>query len=386
MRRKASYLAGIAALACSISSPAFAQDTSSGADVESEAGVGDIVVTARKRQESSNSVGMSVSAISGDALVQQGVTNASDLVKLVPGFNYTRGSYGGNVFTIRGIGFNESTLAAAPTVSTYVDEVPLAYSIMTKGASFDLERVEVLKGPQGTLFGQNSTGGAINYVARKPTTSLEAGFNLTVGRFSQVDTEAYISGPITDTLRARLAIRKEYAEPWQISNTRPTDRLGRNDKVMARAIVEWDASERLKLALNANGWQDRSDSQAGQLIGVYSARAPAILRSQPISPNNNRAADWGSKRYDNHDDFYQASLRADYEATDDITVTSLTSYSDLKRNSLIDADGTPIENFEVLNQGDIESFSQEPVVIVISQKLLEDLLGVIHRLRHRAPP
>lgn len=71
---------------------------------------------------------------------------------------------------------------------------------------YDLERVEVLKGPQGTLFGQNSTGGAINYVAAKPTQSLEAGFDLDYGRFNEVHSSAFISGPVSDTLGVRLAI------------------------------------------------------------------------------------------------------------------------------------------------------------------------------------
>jgi hypothetical protein len=176
---------------------------------EEPAGVGDIVVTARKKQESSNSIGMSINALTGDTLAKQGILNTADLVKAVPGFNYTRSTYGTPVYTLRGVGFNETTLAAAPPVSVYVDEVPLPYSVMAQGAALDVQRVEVLKGPQGTLFGQNSTGGAINYIAAKPTKTLQAGADASFGRFDSFTGSAFLSGPITDTLRGRIAIRRD---------------------------------------------------------------------------------------------------------------------------------------------------------------------------------
>ncbi len=355
------------AVAQSVSGTAAQQDGPATATVSATAspepekmGPGDIVVTARKRLENSNKVGMSISAMTGDTLAQQGITSVADLVKAVPGFNYTRSAYGAPIYTLRGIGFNETSLAAAPTVSVYVDEVPLPYSIMTEGAALDVQRVEVLKGPQGTLFGQNSTGGAINYIAAKPTKSLEAGFDLTVGRFDEVDTTAYISAPINDRLRFRLAIAKQYSGPWQISDSRPNDRLGKTDKFQGRLLVDWDATDRLSFELNANGWKDQSDAQAGQYVGVISAKAPADVKAQPISPNNARAADWdpGTNFYI-HDNFWQTSLRGTYDFGNDITLTSITAYEKLTRNAYVDADGTPLQNFAALNTGFIKSFSQE---------------------------
>lgn len=98
------------------------------ADAAPEPGVGDIVVTARKRLERSNDVGMSISALTGDSLIERGITTPEQLVKVVPGFTYSRSTYGSPVYTLRGIGFNESSLAVAPAVSAYVDEVPLPFS------------------------------------------------------------------------------------------------------------------------------------------------------------------------------------------------------------------------------------------------------------------
>jgi outer membrane receptor protein involved in Fe transport len=350
----------LASIAFATGAYAQSPSTSSEAADEPTLGVGEIVVTARKRLESSNTVGMSISALSGDALRQQGITSTDQLVKVVPGFNYTRTAYGTPVFTIRGIGFNETTLAAAPTVSVYVDEVPLPYSLMAQGVSLDVQRVEVLKGPQGTLFGQNSTGGAINYIAAKPTDKLEAGFDLTAGRFDEVDASGYLSGPITSNLRARLAVRKEYGGAWQQSASRPGDTMGKTDRVQARLLLDWDATDRLSFELNANGWKDRSDPQAAQFVGLLGNRAPAVFQAQPLTIGSDRTADWDAGQdFYVHDTFWQTALRANYELDDNTTLTSISAYDHFDRGTYVDADGTPVQNFAVLNEGYIRTFSQE---------------------------
>lgn len=142
------------------------------------AAIEEVVVTAEKRSESISDVGLSISAATGNQLQALGVTDTADLVKVAPGLVFTPSQNGTPLYSLRGVGFNDYTLGASPAVSVYVDEVPLAYSAFTKGATLDLERVEVLKGPQGLLFGQNSTGGAINYVAAKPTKEFQAGIRV----------------------------------------------------------------------------------------------------------------------------------------------------------------------------------------------------------------
>ncbi len=159
----------------------------------------DIVVTAQKRSENINSVGMSIQAATGRDLIRLGVTNTADLTKIVSGFNYTLTQYGTPVFTIRGVGFQDTSLAASPTVSVYRDEIPIPFAIETAGAALDVERVEVLKGPQGTLFGANATGGAVNYIANKPTDHPAEGFDASIGRFGRIDLQGYISGPLSET-------------------------------------------------------------------------------------------------------------------------------------------------------------------------------------------
>ena len=143
---------------------------------------------------------------------------------------------------------------------------------MAEGASLDVERVEVLKGPQGTLFGQNSTGGAINYIAAKPTDTLKGGFNLTYGRFNEVDADGYVSGPITDGLTFRLAARHEYRDDWQTNN--------RADDTSGRARLQRGSPAR-RLEAFESASRSSSTSTAGAIAPTPSRpRLAAICRSR----------------------------------------------------------------------------------------------------------
>src|SRR5688572_4974461 len=270
MNRQSLALCGVSAAAVLLAAgPVHAQTTPAAQadnaaararDAQASATVQELIVTAQKREESINDVPMSVTAASGETLTELGVTDTSQLVKIVPGFNYTPSYYGTPVFSIRGVGFLDTSLAASPTVSVYVDEAPLPYSIMTLGATLDLERVEVLKGPQGTLFGMNATGGAINYVAGKPTETLQAGFTGSYGRFNTVDLQGFVSGPITETLSGRLAVRMLRSGDWQRSYTR-NDSVGEQDLINGRASLLWQPADRFRALLTLSAWQDRGETQ-----------------------------------------------------------------------------------------------------------------------------
>ncbi|MGJ3626896.1 TonB-dependent receptor plug domain-containing protein [Sphingomonas sp. MMS24-JH45] len=139
--------------------------------------IGDIVVTAQRREELLSRVGITVAAVGSQELQQRGINNPQDLVKLVPGFQATT-TYGGNpVYTLRGIGFNTRNASSTSPVGIYQDEAGDRLSIHVARPAHDLERVEVLKGPQGTLYGRNATGGLVNYVSAKPTDTLQGGLN-----------------------------------------------------------------------------------------------------------------------------------------------------------------------------------------------------------------
>jgi iron complex outermembrane receptor protein len=361
---RTALLIGASAAAFAIS-PVHAQVAEpEAADANQTDGLQDIIVTAQKREESSSKVGLSIVSVSGDALQQRQVTSADDLGRVVPGFTYANSAFNVPVYSIRGVGFNDNALGASPTVSVYLDQVALPYTAMTQGATLDVERLEVLKGPQGTLFGQNSTAGAINYIARKPTADFEAGGSLSYGRFDYARVEGYVSGPLSSIVRARLAASREISGDWQKSITRD-DTLGSTNRGAARLLLDWDATPDLKFTLNLNGWFDKSDSQAGQLVDVEFGNAVpanqlAIVRDAPRAPKTPRAAEWTpGTDYEGDNWFYQTSLRADWSLGDFATLTSITAYNRFRTRGYSDIDGIDSENGEVGFDGSIRAFNEE---------------------------
>jgi len=353
------------ALACSSEAHAQAKTekgVSAAASASSATETGDIIVTAQKRSERIQDVPLSITAASGEQLRSRGVTTVEDLGKLVPGFTSTKSSLGAPIYFIRGVGFYDDSLGVSPAVMTYVDQVPLPLAPMARGAILDLERVEVLKGPQGTLFGQNTTGGAVNYIAARPTDEFHAGVELTGARFGDVEGEGYISGPLTNTLKARLAVRGERADGWQQGYT-VDETLGRKRFVNGRLLVDWEASSALRFKFSATGWKDTSDTQAPQLINVVrqgDLPTEFPLSTFPQPPKDNRAA-----AFDPHGNFrqnnwlYQFALRGDLDLGHDFTLTSQSSFARYHRDAPFDQDGTTYPATIVQVIGRVTTVAQE---------------------------
>ena len=341
--------------------PAPASDAAAAGSGRPEVG-GEIIVTANKRAQNINDVGLAITALSGNDLVQKGITSSQDLAKVVPAFTVAAAADGTPVYTLRGVGFNSSNLGAQPTVSIYNDQAALAYGPMTQGPLFDLERLEVLKGPQGTLFGQNSTGGAINYIAAKPTSETQAGVNLSYGRFNDFRGEAFISGAVTGNMNARLAVFGERSDGWQYNYTR-RDKIGKTSKVAARFQLDWNPTDRLKIAINLNTWVDHSDNQIPQFLQAsprVASQASPQLFTQPAAPRNDRAADWDPNHsFERNNRFGQAVIRADYSLSDQFTLTSLSNYTYVRIKSPFDNDGTQYSFGYVTTSGHVEAFQQE---------------------------
>ena len=367
------------ALPASPSASAPAQ-TDAGADLL------EIVVTAQKRSQSISSVGETITALSGTQLTDRGISSVADLVKAVPGFVYTPTAYGTPVFVLRGVGVYESGFGTSPAVAIYNDEIPVPYPLMQQGLGLDLQRVEVLKGPQGTLFGENSTGGAINYIAAKPSDTLQYGGSLTGVRFGEVDGDLYASGPIADTLKARIAVAASNGGAWQQSASRPGDTLGTKNFYQGRLLLDWDPTDALSLKFNVNGFLDKSQNQAPQLKSFPASlldpalpypqahyagnpnvpndiyTGPVTAATTPrVAPDDNRIADWssdwGGDRRDNG--YVQGSMRVDYKLNDEVALTSISAVNHIDVKSYLPESGTgiPIEN--ILSYGSITALNEE---------------------------
>jgi iron complex outermembrane recepter protein len=413
MRLDALARASVSLCLCLFFATANAQPAPAGGSTAGRV-IEEIIVTAQKREENINEVGMSIQAATGDRLIELGITETADLYKVVTGFNSNVTYYGTQIYTIRGVGFQDTALASSPTVSVYLDEMPLPFSVMTQGLTLDLQRVEALKGPQGTLFGQNATGGAVNYIANKPTDTFEAGFDASYGRFNAMDVSGFVSGPITATLGYRVAARTLQSDGWQKTYVRDAElapdpywtkagvsyrrdnKAGDQDFYSGRAALQWNPGDRLGALLTLSGFIDKGDSQRPQLYGFATLNPintlNPLIANYPLAPRNNRAAEWGpcvnvsggspdnvtgdidpdgeaenlsNRLYENcksaakDNDYWSATLRVDYELTEDLTLTSLSSYGKFTRDQRLESDGTFYQDYESYQKGFLKAFFQE---------------------------
>lgn len=329
----------------------------------SQASIEEIIVTANKRQQSLSDVGLTIDVFSQEVLKKRRISTLADFAAATPGLTYAPSAGNTPIYTLRGVGFNESTLGVYPAVSVYIDEAPLTFPVLSGLSAFDLERVEVLKGPQGILFGQNSTGGAINYIAAKPTEELSGSASLTYGRFDLTEFEGFVSGPLAENVTSRVAAKARYQDNWQKSHITGQEN-GEEDQIAVRWLTDWDMTESVRLSTNLNGWRDQSDPQQMQLTAVI-PQTPSSVK-QPIldatfPDNNARSSDWNPERAPELDrELWQGVIRLEADLTDNLMLTSLSSFIDFEQSQITEFDGTSARSQEFSrSNGDIRAFSQE---------------------------
>lgn len=348
----------------------------------------EIVVTATKRAQSVNDVPMTVQAFSGDELKNNGITNASELIQVVPGLTFALSPTNTPIFTMRGVGFNTSVLSSTSTIGLYVDELAYAYPYMTNGALFDIERIEVLKGPQGTLYGRNTTGGLVNFITNKPSDDLDGGLGVELGDFETTNIEGFLNLPISAGAALRLAGRYDRrGEGYQESVSRPGDKNGEKETLSLRANLRWDATDSLSVLLTTNFWQDSSDSVAGQIVGLNLDQPPFVnpaVSALQLDRNwRNDAADWdpGSGPFglglESDSAFVSVAARVDYQLSNSLSLVSLTGFNNVDRIDGNDFDGSAEEIFYLHSDGEIESFSQE-LRLVGSGERIEYIVGAYY--------
>lgn len=276
--------------AIALASPAIAQDAVPAGSVEAAGGAesgaeqdavgAEIIVTAQRRAERLVDVPISIAAISGDALATAGVNAVDDLTRLTPGVLINR--VGGYLQpTVRGVGTNATGPGADPNVALYVDGV---YMPSQTGNFFDLpnvERVEVLKGPQGTLFGRNATGGAILITTREPSFAPTMLANISYGRFNEVKSSAYVSTGLTDTVAIDLAGVYRTSDGW-IKDIRTGAKRNAQHSGDIRGKILVKPSDRLKFTLAAsyNETSDPTGLAQAAINGVSRGQLAGAIRTE----------------------------------------------------------------------------------------------------------
>lgn len=235
-----------------------------------------IEVRSQKRVESLQDVPVSVYTMDGAMLTENSISQMEELSAYVPNFSVTKSGQGYNIY-MRGLG-SGANQGFEQTVGTYVDGIYRGRGILMRSAFVDLEMVEVLRGPQSTLFGMNTTAGALNLTTRNPTDLFEAG--ITTSYFTEgdkVDVEGYLSGPLTDTLNARLVAKYENDQGY-IYNAATDDTMPARESVVARLTLDWQPTDRFNANLKL---QFDDDSTEGRPLVVV-AEPALITANDPV--------------------------------------------------------------------------------------------------------
>lgn len=296
--RKVGLLMGSAFIAMAGQAPVWAQDTQTevtpaSAEEDAQARLGTVVVTASRREESLQDVPIAVSAYDGDSLQDAQIDSLTDLASTTPNVQISGAYTNGNI-SIRGIGNAQVNAGAESGVAVHVDGAYLAQPLLTLSTFLDVQRVEILRGPQGTLFGRNATGGAVNIIPNTPTEELEYGFNAAIGIDpDEFRSTAYLSGPLneTNTLLGRAAYQQTQNKGYTRNDALAgPDYLDDQSTFSTRGQLEWRPSGAFSSRL-AVDYQSAADSgPAAFLVGTPDPMQPLpdALVGLPIGDPDDR--------------------------------------------------------------------------------------------------
>ena len=364
----------LAAVSLSTASAAIAQDAA-----DDGTAIQEIVVTAQKRQQSGQDVGIALSVVSADALAQRNVTSVTDLTGLVPNVQANFGA-GQVAFNVRGIGTNEFSANFDSPVALNVDEVYLSKNFMSGLLLFDIDRVEALKGPQGTLFGRNATGGTVNFFTRGPTDTLGAGGTVSYDNYQTIRAEAYVSGPLGEGLSARLSGMYVDQNKGFYRNLTLGRREGFEKKWALRGQIKWTDGVTTAL-LSLTGGEQHGELQPYEGVGIFTPASVAAGAPVFCAPYVNgtvrgdsagcvRGTDAGFPGDNNpytstnnlshkvRNKSQGATLRIEHDFGSS-ALTSLTSYQFAHRKQREDSDGSPVSTVDVQYDNRIRQLSQE---------------------------
>ncbi|MGH6696972.1 TonB-dependent receptor [Sphingopyxis sp.] len=310
-------------------------------------------MTARRRVENAQDVPISAQGFSGEAIQSRGMDTAAELTRLVPGLSFA-GSYETvPKITIRGVGTNEFAANVNPAVGLYVDEVYQGLATGQNFQLFDLERVEVLRGPQGTLFGKNSTGGAIQYFTRNPTADFEGRIEAGTGSFGLFETEAMLNIPVDEGIGLRVSgVVRKRGGYWK--NLFLGTKDGDYDRWGLRAKLRIEPSATSEIVLKVAAGEADDDLRRSRQVGTLPSGADL---TGYVAPKTFWQGDSNLRTYDKLKTLNIALMgKVDFGA---VTLTSVTGYDRVRRNALEDIDESPFELARSTYPSFGKSFSQE---------------------------
>ena len=328
----------------------------------------EILVTAQKRPQNLMDVGISVAVAGAQQLRERRITAVTDISLFTPNASVKEFIPGlMPIITIRGVGLNDFNAANNPATGVYIDEVSLSSLALLSSDFFDLERMEVLKGPQGTLYGRNSTAGALNIVTAKPDMD-EFGARLSAGaaNYDTLELEGMLNTPVSDNAALRVAVKGIDQGEGYWDNEANGKNFGQREVLIGRGQLRWRALDNTEILLKLEKQRNRSELGSAEFFGALPGPDSSDCPGQPECTNFLGYSDtngdpwrgaWSVDPEYNLDQLI-ASARVDVDFQFG-TLTSVTGYIDFERDYQSDVDASPDPILDFIDSDEVEQFSQE---------------------------
>ncbi|MEQ1539126.1 MAG: TonB-dependent receptor [Sphingorhabdus sp.] len=312
-------LFGATALALGFSVPSFAQDAA-----EEEVDTNEIIVTAQKREENLQDIPLAVSVVGGDAIANSGGITLENAQYLVPSLNFRKsGTTLNQALFLRGVGTINFSIAAEPSVAAVLDGVVLSRAGEGFTDLFDVERIEVLRGPQGTLFGKNASAGVVSIVTKRPTNEFEAEVEAGYFTKSEYRGRATVNLPLGDSIRSRVTgFYSNY--DGNISNLTTGNKVNGFKHYGVRGVIEADLGETVQLTFRGD-WRKAKDDCCSEIIGTTPSNAAALALSGTMISGDETRRIAQNLVTATEEESWGLSMQADIELGSH-TLTSITSY------------------------------------------------------------
>lgn len=359
--------ASTAALAAMSSAGALAQEVDETQARRSS--LDEIVVSARRFEESAQDAPLSVNVMDDESLRKQGIVRVKDVVQISPGTAFIRFNKLQDEYSMRGISSQTEGTSGDSSVQTIVDNVVISKDFMKNPEIFDVARIEVLRGPQGTSFGRNASAGLVHIVTSRPTREFEYGLTAEAGSHGLYATDGFVSGPLSDTMAGRLAFNFDHTDGYTESLS-TGDGLDGQQNFAVRGSLLFDPSDRLSAYLKLEYSKDDDDgpvrrSQDCRIPQIGPGPRPPGPPAPPFGGSFTDPCDPFKTEISSGFDFFldreilNATAEVVFDLTDDFAVTSVTGFLDGESDYFIDAHGTPFNVLFQNTQNDAQSFTQE---------------------------
>jgi len=360
------------ALTLGAGSAAFAQESADSEAAAEQRRFGPVVVTAQRREQSQLDVPLSVSAFDGELLADLGVDDLTEVAKVSPNvtLEVSRGTNSTLSAFIRGVGQQDPVAGFEAGVGIYIDDVYLNRPQSAVLDVFDVERIEVLRGPQGTLYGRNTIGGAVKYVTRRLGEEPTVSGRVALGSYNQRDFVVSGSAPLADVFRVggafAILTRDGFGENINLTGTENYNK----DVMSGRLSAELDVTSDFQLRLAGDYTEDRSEARQGHRL------IPGQLSGAPVLDDefDTRA---GLDVVDQDAEAYGVSLTGEWRLNDAVTLKNILAYREDESTTPIDFDSLPSADLDVPAIYENDQFSEE-FQILYSGERLNGLIGVYY--------